>query len=60
MPTTLMKDLVDDTSGTAAIEYGLIAALIVLALLASLRGVAGETIIRWKDVETKSVDAVNN
>jgi pilus assembly protein Flp/PilA len=60
MPLTLMKEIVDDTSGAAAIEYGLIVALIVLALLASLQGVAGETITMWENVEARSADAMNN
>ena len=60
MLKTLLKNIVGDTTGTAAIEYGLIAALIVLALLASLRGVAGETITMWNNVEARTADAMND
>lgn len=60
MSTTLLKNIVDDTSGAAAIEYGLIVALIVIALLASLQGVAGATITMWNNVETEATDAMDD
>lgn len=36
-----------DERGATAVEYGLIAALIVLAMVTSLRGVAATTINMW-------------
>lgn len=39
-----------DRRAATAIEYGLILALIALAVLAGMRGVAGETIEMWNQV----------
>jgi pilus assembly protein Flp/PilA len=55
-----MKELVDDTSGATAIEYGLIVALIVIAMIAALQGVADATINMWDKVESESVAAMQN
>ncbi len=60
MIATLMKDIVEDQQGATAIEYGLIAALIVIAMTASLSSVADSTIDMWNEVEAKSVEAMNN
>lgn len=59
MVSTLLNNIVDDTSGATAIEYGLIAALIVIAMLAALQGVAGTTIQMWDDVASRSAEASN-
>lgn len=58
MMSTFMSELVDDTSGATAIEYGLIVALIVIAMIAALQGVADATIDMWDRVESESVDAM--
>ncbi|MGZ8284471.1 MAG: Flp family type IVb pilin [Allosphingosinicella sp.] len=42
--------LVRDIKAASAVEYGLICALIVLAMIASLNAVAGRTISMWSDV----------
>lgn len=42
-----------DESGATAIEYGLILALIGLAMFGMLQAVAGETIEMWTEVETE-------
>ena len=60
MMSTFMKELVDDTSGATAIEYGLIVALIVIAMIAALQGVADATIKMWDRVESESVAAMQN
>lgn len=60
MTLALLKDIVDDTKGATAVEYGLIVALIVIAMIASLQGVADTTTEIWTDVETRSVDAMLN
>ena len=39
-----------DRRGTSAVEYGLIAALIVIAMFAGLRNVANATITLWNYV----------
>jgi pilus assembly protein Flp/PilA len=56
--STFMNELVDDTSGATAIEYGLIAALVVIAMIAALQGVADATIDMWDRVESESVEAM--
>jgi pilus assembly protein Flp/PilA len=48
----------DDTSGATAVEYGLIVALIVLAMLVSMQLVANETLEIWGHVEDKSLEAM--
>jgi pilus assembly protein Flp/PilA len=58
MLSTFIKKLVDDTSGATAIEYGLIAALIVVAMIAALQGVADSTIDMWNNVENRSTTAI--
>jgi pilus assembly protein Flp/PilA len=58
MLPTFIKKLVDDTSGATAIEYGLIAALIVVAMIAALQGVADSTIAMWNNVENRSTTAI--
>ena len=51
------KMLLRDTRGATAIEYGLIAALIVIAMMAARQGLANETITMWGDVEQNMEDA---
>jgi pilus assembly protein Flp/PilA len=46
----LWRSLVRDRKAGTAIEYGLIAALIVVAMIASLKGVAGTTVAMWNNV----------
>ncbi|MFM7404778.1 MAG: Flp family type IVb pilin [Erythrobacter sp.] len=53
-----LKDLRDDTSGATAIEYGLIVALIVIAIIASLQGVASSTIEYWDKVDKEAQEAM--
>jgi pilus assembly protein Flp/PilA len=38
--------------GATAIEYGLILALVVLAMMAALRGLAGTTVNMWSNVDS--------
>lgn len=45
-----------DASGATAVEYGLILALIVLAVLGAIQGVAGATTTMWGDVATAVID----
>jgi len=58
MLPTFLKKLVDDQSGATAIEYGLIIALIVIAMIAALQGVATTTADMWTRVESESVAAM--
>ncbi len=60
MISTVLKDLVEDQSGATAIEYGLIVALIAIAILGSMQGFAGEAIQLWSGVERDVIDAIGN
>jgi pilus assembly protein Flp/PilA len=57
--SNIAKDLVDDTSGATAIEYGLILALIAIAIVASIQGVADTAIAMWNMVTNRSVSAMS-
>lgn len=52
--------LMTDQKGATAVEYGLIIALVVLAMLAALNGVADATLRMWEHVSTTSVEAMSN
>ncbi len=56
----LLRALMIDRKGATAVEYGLIISLVVLAMLASLNGVAETTIKMWNDVSAKSADAMSD
>jgi pilus assembly protein Flp/PilA len=47
----LFARLVRDRKGATAIEYGLIVALIVIAMIGGLKVFAGSTINMWNDVQ---------
>ncbi|KQU62472.1 pilus assembly protein [Sphingomonas sp. Leaf339] len=49
--------LIDSRRAATAVEYGLIVALIVLAMLGALNSVAGVTTNMWGNVSTKVVNA---
>ena len=44
---SLLKRLLRDIRGATAVEYGLIVALIVIAILGALKGVANENTGMW-------------
>ncbi len=52
--TRLLKRLVQDERGVSAVEYGLIVALIVIAMLAGLAQVATATTGMWNNVSETS------
>ncbi len=54
---TFLKEIVDDSSGATAVEYGLIVTLIVIAMIASLNSVANSTISMWSNVSTTVTEA---
>lgn len=58
MLSRIANDLLDDTAGATVIEYGLIVSLVVLAVIASVGGVADATIIRWNDVSSRVTAAL--
>lgn len=55
----ILRKLMLDTCGASAVELGLICALIVLAMLTALKGVANETSNTWNAVSQKSQAATS-
>ena len=55
----VLNELVRDEAGATAVEYGLILALIVLAMVGALSSVADGTIDMWNDVATKTSEAIS-
>ena len=55
----LIKRIASDISGATAVEYGLILALIFLAMLAAVQNFGNQTISMWNKVGTKMDDASN-
>ena len=51
------RKLLRSRKGATAVEYGLIAALIVIAMIASFSGVADITINMWNNVSDRVVHA---
>jgi pilus assembly protein Flp/PilA len=47
-----LRRLLRNSRGATAIEYGLIASLIVVVMISALRGVAVTTINMWNNVAT--------
>jgi pilus assembly protein Flp/PilA len=58
MSSTFIKKLVDDQSGATAVEYGLIVSLIFFAIYLVLQSVAGATLDTWRNIETRSAEAI--
>lgn len=56
---SLLQQLLHDEQGATAVEYGLIMALIVIAMVTALQSLATSTIEMWTNVETKVDDAVS-
>ncbi|WP_076744828.1 Flp family type IVb pilin [Sphingomonas jeddahensis] len=52
-----LRRLVRDQRGATAVEYGLILALVFLAMIAAVQGVADETIGMWDYVSNRVVNA---
>ncbi len=55
----LIKRIASDISGATAVEYGLILALIFLAMVAAVQNFGNETISMWSRVGDQ-VEASNN
>jgi pilus assembly protein Flp/PilA len=56
----LLQSLIQDVRAGTAIEYGLVLAMIVLAMMTALSGFADETTKMWTDVATKTAEATGN
>ena len=55
----LLRRLSGDETGATAIEYGLIVALVVIAIIVSIQAVATESTTMWTSVSSKSQDAID-
>ncbi|GAA4036801.1 Flp family type IVb pilin [Parerythrobacter jejuensis] len=53
-----LKRVLADDAGATAIEYGLILALVFLAMVTAVQGVGNETINLWNDISQTSADAI--
>ncbi|MFS0738763.1 Flp family type IVb pilin [Sphingomonas sp. 1P06PA] len=54
---SVLKRLLRDTRGATAIEYGLIIACVVIAIIVALGNFAGTAIDMWDDISVKVVTA---
>lgn len=54
-----LAKLIRDIKAASAVEYALICALIVLAMIAGLNAVAGRTTTMWSDVSDNVTQAVS-
>lgn len=52
-PKRLFGRLIRNRKGATAVEYGLIVALIVIAILSSIQSLAGVTTDMWSNVSDK-------
>ena len=50
---TMFRRLLSDSKGATAVEYGLIAALIVVAMIAGLSALGGGAGGMWTDISTE-------
>lgn len=48
-----MRRFARDSRGATAVEYGLIATLVVVAMIASLQAMAGQTISIWNNIANR-------
>ena len=55
----LFKAIASDISGATAVEYGLILAMVFLAMLVAVQNFGNQTISMWTDVANK-VGAANS
>ena len=54
-----LRLLAGNRRGATAIEYGLIASLVIIAMVAALKGVANQTSLMWGNVSSAVIDASN-
>ncbi|MEP3051374.1 MAG: Flp family type IVb pilin [Erythrobacter sp.] len=57
--TKFLKELGNDKTGATAVEYGLIASLIVIASIGAFEAVANENTGLWGRVSTSVQDVIN-
>jgi pilus assembly protein Flp/PilA len=54
-----MKNLCADQRGATAVEYGLIAAILVIGVISSISAVADANTGLWATVQQKAADAID-
>lgn len=54
----ILTSLCEDESGATAVEYGLIVALMVIAMSVGLQGVADETTNMWTNISSEMANAM--
>ena len=57
---TLISRMIKDESGATAVEYGLIAALLVVGIIVALNSVAAQTVTMWTGISDRTEEAMNN
>ena len=55
----IFSKLIADNSGATAVEYGLILAMIFLAMVGAVQGVGNETIGLWNTISTTTKAAMD-
>ncbi len=55
-----LNQFLRDESGATAVEYGLIASLVVIASLGAIQSVADENTAMWSMVSSQIVENINN
>ncbi len=59
MQVSRLRRLLRDQRGATAVEYGLLCALLVIAIMVSVQGVATETNIMWTRVSATVATATS-
>ncbi len=59
MMAYFLRRLAENRRGATAIEYGLIASLVVIAMIGALKGLAGTTTGMWNNVSDAVIHARN-
>ena len=54
----MLRTFLEDESGATAIEYGLIAALIAVAIIAALQGLSDALVENFQEIEDSLDDAI--
>ena len=58
--SSMISRLLQDEQGATAIEYGLLCALIAIAIMGSLTSVADSTLTMWMKVSKNTLDATTS
>lgn len=56
---SFLKKLAQDATGTSAVEYGIILAMVFLAIVTAIRGVSTENNNIWTNFSNKTQEAIS-